>query len=100
MKSILIWILAGALLGGVAASFIVPPMLSWYNEAGYLSQSGQPAAVVNLPQVVKYATSRLIRGQAIGAGVGAVVFFVLGLAVGGKSRRRVPAPPEPAQRVQ
>lgn len=100
MKSILIWILAGALLGGVAASFIVPPMLSWYNEAGYLSQGGQPAAMVNLPQVVKYATSRLIRGQAIGAGVGAVVFFVLGLAVGGKPRRRVAAPPTPAQRVQ
>ena len=81
MKSILIWILAGALLGGVAASFVVPPMLSWYNEAGYLSQGGgQPAAMVNLPQVVRYATTRLIRGQAIGAGVGAVVFFALGLA--------------------
>jgi hypothetical protein len=100
VKSILIWILAGALLGGVAASFIVPPMLSWYNEAGYLSQGGQPAAVVNLPNVVKYATSRLIRGQAIGAGVGAVVFLAIGLAVGGRSRRRVPAPPAPAQRVQ
>ena len=99
MKNVLIWILAGALLGGVAASFIVPPMLSWYNEAGYLSQGGQPAAMVNLPEVVKYATSRLIRGQAIGAGVGAVVFFVLGLVVGGKSRRRVPAPPS-AERVQ
>ncbi len=100
MKSILIWILAGALLGGIAASFIVPPMLSWYNEAGYLSQNGQPQAMVNLPQVVRYATSRLIRGQAIGAGIGAVVFFVLGLAVGGRSRRRIAAPPEPAQRVQ
>jgi len=100
VKSILIWILAGALLGGVAASFIVPPMLSWYNESGYLSQNGQPAAMVNLPQVVRYSTSRLIRGQAIGAGIGAVVFFVLGLAVGGRSRRRAPAPPAPAPRVQ
>ncbi len=100
MKSILIWVLAGALLGGIAASFIVPPMLSWYNEAGYLSQGGQPQAMVNLPQVVRYSTSRLIRGQAIGAGIGAVVFFVLGLAVGGRSRRRVAAPPAPAQRVQ
>src|SRR5262250_2374073 len=100
MKSLVIWVLAGALIGVAAASFIVPPMLSWYNEAGYLSQGGQPSAVVNLPQVVKYATSRLIRGQAIGAGIGAVVFFVLGLVVGGKSRRRVPASPAPAQRVQ
>jgi len=37
MKSLLIWILLGALLGIVAASFVVPPMLSWYNEAGYLA---------------------------------------------------------------
>lgn len=98
MKSILIWVLAGALLGGIAASFIVPPMLSWYNEAGYLSQGAQPQAMVNLPQVVRYATSRLIRGQAIGAGIGAVVFFVLGLAIGGKSRRKAPAP-SPAEPV-
>ncbi|HTR02929.1 MAG TPA: hypothetical protein VMN82_07005 [Thermoanaerobaculia bacterium] len=98
MKSVLIWILVGALLGAVAASFVVPPMLSWYNESGYLSQGGQPAAMVNLPQVVRYATSRLIRGQAIGAGIGAVLFSVLGLAFGGR-RRKAPGT-APAQRVQ
>ena len=102
MRGILIWILAGALLGAVAASFIVPPMLSWYNEAGYLARGGQPAAMVNLPEVVRYATTRLIRGQAIGAGIGAILFFVLGLAFGGRGRRRraagdaTPAP----QRIQ
>lgn len=101
MKGILIWILAGALAGAVAASFIVPPMLSWYNEAGYLAKGGQPAAMVNLPEVVRYATTRLIRGQAIGAGIGAVVFFVLGLAVGGRSRRRKAGGAAPApQRIQ
>jgi hypothetical protein len=92
MKGILIWVLAGALAGIVAASLIVPPMLSWYNEAGYLSQGGQPAAMVNLPQVVKYSTSRLIRGQAIGAVIGAVAFFALGLAFG---RKRTTPPPPP-----
>ena len=101
MKGLLIWLLAGALVGGAAASVVVPPMLSWYNEAGYLSQGGQPAAMVNLPQVVRYATDRLIRGQAIGAGIGAVVFFALGLVLGGRSRRRTAAAvPPPAQRVQ
>ena len=50
MKGILIWVFVGALLGIVAASFIVPPMLSWYNEAGYLAKNGQPAAMVNLPR--------------------------------------------------
>lgn len=102
MKSVVIWILAGALLGVAAASVIVPPMLSWYNEAGYLSQGSQPTAMVNLPQVVRYATARLIRGQAIGGGIGAVLFFVLGLVFGGRgrARRAAASAPAPAQRVQ
>jgi hypothetical protein len=95
MKGILIWVLAGALLGIAAASVIVPPMLSWYNEAGYLSKNGQPAAMVNLPDVVRYTTTRLIRGQAIGGGIGAVLFFVLGLAFGGRRRRRAATPTTP-----
>ena len=95
MKGAVIWILAGALAGIIAASFIVPPMLSWYNEAGYLSNAGQPAAMVNLPDVVKYSTTRLIRGQAIGAAVGAVVFFVLGLALGRKRTRQTVTTPTP-----
>jgi hypothetical protein len=91
VKGVLLWVLAGALAGIVAASFIVPPMLSWYNEAGYLSQGGQPAAMVNLPEVVRYTTSRLIRGQAIGAAIGAIVFLVLGLSFGSRSRRKAAA---------
>lgn len=92
MKGIVIWILLGALLGVGVASIVVPPMLSWYNEAGYLGKSGgQPAAMVNLPDVVRYTTTRLIRGQLIGAGLGGVVFFVLGLAIGGRGRRSVEA---------
>ena len=96
MKGILIWILVGALAGITAASFIAPPLLSWYNEAGYLAKDGQPAAMVNLPEVVRYATTRLIRAQAIGGAIGAVLFFVLGLALGGKRRkgaRTAPAAP-------
>jgi hypothetical protein len=98
MKSLLIWVLLGALLGMIAASFIVPPMLSWYNEAGYLAKEGQPAAMVNLPEVVKYATTRLIRGQFIGGGIGAALFFVLGLVFAGRGRKR-PRATEPAPTV-
>jgi tetrahydromethanopterin S-methyltransferase subunit D len=102
VKGILIWVLLGALLGIVAASFIVPPMLSWYNEAGYLAKGGQPAAMVNLPEVVRYATTRLMRGQAIGGLIGAAVFFVLGLSFGGRRKRRAggPAAAAAAPRVQ
>jgi hypothetical protein len=87
VKSLLVWVLVGALVGIAGASVVVPPMLSWYNEAGYLAQGGQPTTVVKLPEVVRYATSRLIRGQAIGGGVGAVVFLAIGLAF-----RRRPSP--------
>jgi hypothetical protein len=97
VKSLVIWILAGAILGIAAASVVVPPMLSWYNEAGYLSQGSQPSAMVNLPQVVRYSTARLIRGQAIGGGIGAVVFLALGLVIGGRRRgRRAAASAPPA----
>jgi hypothetical protein len=51
--------------------------------------------MVNLPEVVRYSTTRLIRGQAIGGAIGAIVFFALGLAVGGRGRRRAAATPAP-----
>jgi hypothetical protein len=102
MKTVLIFTLTGALLGVAAASYVVPKGLSWYNEAGFLSQpqNGQVQALVNLPQVIRYTTERLIRGQLIGGVAGAVIFFVLGILAarsGARRRRAVPptAPPIP-----
>ncbi len=95
MKTVLVFTLTGALLGVAAASYIVPRGLSWYNEAGYLSQpqNGQVQALVNLPQVIRYTTDRLIKGQLIGGIIGAVFFFVFGIfAARAGSRRRAPAP--------
>ena len=91
-RTIALFVALGALLGAVVASFVVPPILSWYNEPGAISPGRQIETVCNLPEVIRYATSRLIRGQLIGAVVGAVVFFVIGLLV---TRGRAPAGPEP-----
>jgi hypothetical protein len=89
MKSAFILILIGALVGVVAASFIVPPMLGWYSSPGGLPQGAQVQAVVQIPEVIRYATSRLLMGQAIGGGSGAV----LGLVIFFVSRKpKVPAP--------
>lgn len=90
MKTILIFTLTGALLGVAAASVVVPKGLSWYNEAGYLSQpqGGQVQALVNLPQVIRYTTDRLIRGQLIGGIAGAAIFLVLGILVARSGSRR------------
>ena len=92
MKTVTIFVLFGAILGAAAASLIIPPTLSWYNEAGFVSRGTQVQALVNVPEVVRYATSRLIRGQLIGAGVGALTFLVFGLLTAGRRRRRPPAP--------
>jgi hypothetical protein len=96
VKTTLIFMLSGALLGIVAASFIVPPALAWYTSPGGLPQGAQVQAVVNIPDVIKYATSRLLTGQLIGAGIGAVLGLVVGIMVNGGSRRTnasLPTPP-------
>ena len=46
-KTVIIFVLLGAILGAVAASFVAPPVLGWYNEAGFLSQDGHVQALVN-----------------------------------------------------
>jgi len=84
MKTLVIWALAGALGGIVTASAIVPPALSWYSAPGGLPKGAQIQALVEIPEVIRYSTGKLIRGQAIGAGVGAV----LGLVAGVVGRRR------------
>ncbi|MGC4082538.1 MAG: hypothetical protein QM736_10620 [Vicinamibacterales bacterium] len=93
MKNALLLMLTGALLGAVAASFIVPPMLSWYTSPGGLPQGAAIPAVVQIPEVIRYATTRLLWGQVIGAAVGAMAGLSLGMMVG---RRQKPAPLPPA----
>jgi hypothetical protein len=95
MKNAFILMLIGALVGIVAASFIVPPMLGWYSSPGGLPQGAQVQAVVQIPEVIRYATSRLLMGQSIGGGVGAVIGLVIYVV---SRRSKVPAtsPPTPA----
>jgi hypothetical protein len=93
MKTSLILILAGALAGAAVASFLVPPMLSWYTSPGGLPQGAQVQAVVQIPEVIRYATSRLLWGQAIGGGIGAIVGLLLGLAF---RRKKSPTTPPSA----
>ena len=86
MKTVLLLMLSGALLGVVIASFLVPPMLSWYTEPGGLPKGAAVQAVVQIPEVVRYVTSRLLWGQAVGGVIGAV----LGLVASFMMRKRAP----------
>ena len=78
--------LSGAIVGAIVASLIVPPMLSWYTSPGGLPQGAQIQAVVQIPDVVRYVTGRLLWGQGIGAVIGAI----LGLVVSRMSGRKQP----------
>ena len=89
MKTALIFILTGALVGVAAASFFVPPMLSWYTSPGGLPKGSQVQAVVQIPEVIRYATSRLLWGQAIAAGIGGAFGLLISLSL---RRRTAPAP--------
>jgi hypothetical protein len=78
MKTILILALAGALVGVAVASFVVPPALAWYTSPGGLPRGAEVSAVVQIPEVIRYATSSLIRGQLVGAGIGCAAGLTLG----------------------
>jgi hypothetical protein len=83
---ILVFVLVGALLGIVIASVVVPPALSWYTTPGGLPQGAQIQALVQIPEVIRYSTGRLIQGQTIGAAIGAIAGLGLGLFANSRSR--------------
>ena len=87
VKTTLILVLVGAIIGAIVASFVVPPALAWYTEPGGLPGGATIPAVVQIPQVIRYATNGLLRGQAIGAAIGAAVGLVLGITIGVRRRR-------------
>ena len=81
VKTTLLLMFAGALIGVVVASLVVPPALAWYTSPGGLPQGAQIQAVVQIPEVIRYATSRLLQGQLIGAAIGAALGLIAGLFV-------------------
>src|SRR5215467_5503263 len=87
MKTTLILVLAGCLIGAVIASWIVPPALAWYTTPGGLPRGAEVQAVVQISEVIRYSTSRLLRGQLIGGGIGAVLGLVCGMFFGVRSRQ-------------
>lgn len=82
MRHLLVWGLVGAIVGVVAASLVVPPLLAWYNEPGNISGGKTVQTLCNIPELVHYTSSRLIEGQLVGGAVGAVLFALVGRLAG------------------
>ena len=100
MKTTVILVLAGCLIGAGLASWIVPPALAWYTTPGGLPQGAEVQAVVQISEVIRYSTSRLIRGQLIGAAVGGAAGLALGVFLQMKARRPAASvPPAPTRRT-
>jgi hypothetical protein len=85
VKTTIILVLAGAIIGAVIASYVVPPALAWYTAPGGLPEGAQIQAIVQIPEVIRYSTGRLIRGQLIGGAIGATVGLIVGIALGIRS---------------
>ena len=93
VKTTTIFVLLGALLGIVAASYIVPPALSWYTEPGGLPHGADVQSLVQVPAVIKYATQKLMYGQLVGGAIGAIVGLVLGILFVRRGRQPKPSKP-------
>jgi hypothetical protein len=87
VKTTIIFALVGALAGIAVASYVVPPALSWYTAPGGLPNGTQIQALVQIPEVIRYSTSKLIRAQAIGAAIGALAGLVLGIMSASRGTR-------------
>jgi hypothetical protein len=85
LKIVGTYVLIGALVGGVVASFVVPPVLAWYNETGKISSASQVQTLCNLPELIRYTSSRLLRGQLIGAAIGALLLLYPGFVAARKA---------------
>src|SRR5437763_10944065 len=96
MHRVLVFMMVGAIVGAVAASFIVPPVLGWYNEPGAISPGKQVETLCNIPELIRYTSSRLLRGQLIGAAIGALVFLFPGILSARRQTRGVPATVPPS----
>ena len=88
-KTTLILMQLGALLGIAVASWVVPPAVSWYAEPAGVPGGAQIQAIVQIPEVIRYATNKLIYWQTVAAVIGAAV----GLAAGIAFRPKRPAKP-------
>ncbi len=77
LKKLLVYMLGGAVLGVVVATFIGLSFIPWYNEGG----SGAQTMLVNPAVFARSVLHSMLQAQLFGAGAGAVLLLVVGVLV-------------------
>lgn len=82
MRSVLNFVVAGALLGVLVTSFVAPRFMAWDNTPG------MGKALCDCAETTRQTASRLVNAQLIGCGVGALVGALGGIAFGVARRKK------------
>lgn len=75
VKRILILMLVGAALGNIAATFVAPKWVTWYNTPQ------DPTANCNCMRMAVDISQGIIRIQTFGTVIGAILFLIIGIFV-------------------
>ena len=86
VKTILLFVLLGVVLGVVGVSLVAPGYLQWDNTPS------TGAALCDCADVTRKTASRLLTAQAEGGGVGAVLFLILGVVIEVRGRKKTEPP--------
>jgi hypothetical protein len=90
IRTLLNFVVAGALLGVVAASFVGPRFLTWYN------QPGQGKALCDCADNTRQTADQLIHYQLVGGASGSALGLAGGVAFMVIRRKRAAAAPATA----
>src|SRR5258708_14159828 len=81
----LLIVLAGAFCGDVATMLIAPAIIGWYNS------TVDPSALCNCLTTARTSARHMIEAQAIGSGIGAILFLIVGFMFGQGRRKKLRA---------
>lgn len=83
LKTVLLFLLSGVILGAVIASLIAPALYTWTH-----SPSAGTQEIITRVEVIREATGMLLRAQSLGAGVGGLAGLIVGVLVARSLNRR------------
>lgn len=90
LRSVMNFVVGGALLGVLATTFAAPRLLAWDNTPA------MGKALCDCAETTRQTAARLVNAQLIGCGVGAIVGAAAGIAFTVSRRKKAAAATPPA----